>query len=165
MRLRLELEMTAHRKSEIESDAGEKSILMATEVSRPRIVIAGTGSGVGKTTVVVGLARALRDRGLTVALFKCGPDYLDPTYHARAAGSPSHNLDGWMMGRDTVLETFARASEGADLCLIEGMMGLFDGASAKGDEGSTAEIAKWLDAPVVLIIDASGVARTIAAIE
>ena len=137
---------------------------MATEVSRPRIVIAGTGSGVGKTTVVVGLARALRDRGLTVALFKCGPDYLDPTYHARAAGSPSHNLDGWMMGRDTVLETFARASEGADLCLIEGMMGLFDGASAKGDEGSTAEIAKWLDAPVVLIIDASGVARTIAAI-
>lgn len=137
---------------------------MATEILRPRIVVAGAGSGVGKTTVVVGLARALRDRGLTVALFKCGPDYLDPTYHARASGSPSHNLDGWMMGRDTVLETFARASEGADLCLIEGMMGLFDGASAKGDEGSTAEIAKWLDAPVVLIIDASGVARTIAAI-
>ena len=75
----------------------------------PRLVIAGTSSGVGKTTFTVGLVRALRERGLRVAVFKCGPDYLDPTYHARAAGTASHNLDGWMMGRDAVIETFARA--------------------------------------------------------
>lgn len=131
---------------------------------RPRLVVAGAASGVGKTTVTVALARALRARGLRVAVFKCGPDYLDPTYHARAAGSPSHNLDGWMMGRDAVVETFARASEGSDVSLIEGVMGLFDGASPTGEEGSTAEIAKWLEAPVLLVLDASGVARTIAAV-
>src|SRR6185369_13623354 len=107
-----------------------------------RLVIAGTASGVGKTTVTVGLARALRARGLRVAIFKCGPDYLDPTYHARASDSASHNLDGWMMGREAVLATFARASRGADIALIEGVMGLFDGVSPTGEEGSTAEIAK-----------------------
>ena len=78
----------------------------------PRVVIAGTSSGVGKTTVTVGLAGALRMRGLRVAVFKCGPDYLDPTYHARAADAPCHNLDGWMMGREAVVTTFARASRG-----------------------------------------------------
>ncbi len=128
----------------------------------PRLVVAGTSSGVGKTTIVVGLARALRRRGLEVALFKCGPDYLDPTYHARAAGRPTQNLDGWMMGRDAVRATFARSAHGADVALIEGMMGLFDGASATSDEGSTAEIAKWLDAPVLLVVDASAIARSIA---
>src|SRR5690242_2348456 len=111
----------------------------------PRLVIAGVSSGVGKTTDSVGLARALRARGLRVAMFKCGPDYLDPTYHARASDGPSHNLDGWMMGREAVLGTFARASRGADIALIEGVMGLFDGASPTGEEGSTAEIAKWLE--------------------
>jgi cobyrinic acid a,c-diamide synthase len=130
----------------------------------PRIVIAGTASGVGKTTVTVGLARALRARGLRVAVFKCGPDYLDPTYHARAVDGPCHNLDGWMMGRDAVLATFQRASEGADIALLEGVMGLFDGASPTGEEGSTAEIAKWLAAPVVLVCDAGGMARSIAAL-
>jgi cobyrinic acid a,c-diamide synthase len=130
----------------------------------PRLVIAGTSSGVGKTTVTVGLAGALRARGLRVAVFKCGPDYLDPGYHARAAGVPSHNLDGWMMGRDAVLATFARASAGADVALIEGVMGLFDGASPTGEEGSSAEIAKWLRAPVLLVVDASGMARTIGAV-
>lgn len=130
----------------------------------PRIVIAGTASGVGKTTVVVGLTRALRARGLRVVTFKCGPDYLDPTYHARAADAPSHNLDGWMMGRDAVIRTFAHATRGADLAILEGVMGLFDGASPTGDEGSTAEIAKWLAAPVVLVCDASGMARSIAAL-
>ena len=130
----------------------------------PRVVIAATGSGVGKTTATVAIMGAMRARGLKVAAFKCGPDYLDPTYHERAAGVRSHNLDGWMMNRDAVAATFARAAAGADIAVIEGMMGLFDSATPTGDEGSTAQIAKWLDAPVVLVTDASGVARTIAAV-
>src|ERR1700676_1613588 len=130
----------------------------------PRVVVAATGSGVGKTTVAVALIGALRARGFKVAPFKCGPDYLDPTYHERAAGVRSHNLDGWMMDRDAVIATFARASADADVAVIEGMMGLFDSATPTGDEGSTAQIAKWLDAPVLLVTDASGVARTIAAV-
>ncbi len=135
-----------------------------SEIRVPRIVIAGTASGVGKTTTMVALAGALRARGLTVATFKCGPDYLDPTYHARVTGVPSRNLDGWMMGRDAVLATFERASAGADVALIEGVMGLFDGASPTSEEGSTAEIAKWLGAPVLVCVDASGMARTIGAV-
>jgi cobyrinic acid a,c-diamide synthase len=130
-------------------------------------VIAGVASGVGKTTTTVGLCRALRARGLQVAVFKCGPDYLDPTYHARAAGRLSHNLDGWLMGQTVVRETFARAAAGADIALIEGVMGLFDGAAASGPDaeaGSTAEIAKWLQAPVVLVADAGGMARSFAAL-
>jgi len=130
----------------------------------PRIVIAGVSSGVGKTSTTVGLISALRERGLKVAAFKCGPDYLDPTYHARASGSASQNLDGWMMGREAVIATFSRASRGADIAIIEGVMGLFDGASPAGEEGSTAEIAKWLGAPVLLVVDTSGMARTIAAV-
>jgi cobyrinic acid a,c-diamide synthase len=130
----------------------------------PRLVIAGTASGVGKTTVTVALTRALRSRGLSVATFKCGPDYLDPTYHARAAEGACHNLDGWMMGREAVHSTFANATSGADIALVEGVMGLFDGASVTSEEGSTAEIAKWLSAPVALVCDASGMARSIAAL-
>jgi cobyrinic acid a,c-diamide synthase len=130
----------------------------------PRIVIAASGSGVGKTTATVALIGALRARGVRVAAFKCGPDYLDPTYHARVLEQPSQNLDGWMMGRDAVLSTFARAARGADIAVIEGMMGLFDGAAPDRDEGSTAEIAKWLSAPVVLVHDASGIARTVSAV-
>ena len=129
----------------------------------PRVVIAATASGIGKTTATVALIGAMRERGLKVAAFKCGPDYLDPTYHERAAGVRSHNLDGWMMDRDAVVATFVRASADADIAVIEGMMGLFDSATPNGDEGSTAQIAKWLDAPVILVTDASGVARTIAA--
>ncbi len=130
----------------------------------PRIVIGATGSGVGKTTVTIAILGALRDRGLNVAAFKCGPDYLDPTYHARALARPSQNLDGWMMGRDGVLATFARAAAGADIAVVEGMMGLFDGATPISDEGSTAEIAKWLAAPVIVVCDAYGIARTVSAI-
>lgn len=129
-----------------------------------RIVIAGVASGVGKTTVTVGLIRALRARGLRVAAFKCGPDYLDPTYHARAADAPCHNLDGWMMGRQAVIATFLHTCRDADIAILEGVMGLFDGASATGEEGSTAEIAKWLAAPVLLVCDASGMARSVAAL-
>jgi cobyrinic acid a,c-diamide synthase len=137
---------------------------MRPEIKVPRLVVAGTASGVGKTTFTVGLVRALRSRGLKVAVFKCGPDYLDPTYHTRAAGCISHNLDGWMMGRDAVLATFARATAQADIAIIEGVMGLFDGASATEQSGSTAEIAKWLTSPVLLVVDASGIARSIAAV-
>src|SRR5258705_8712434 len=130
----------------------------------PRIVVAATGSGAGKTTATVALIGAMRARGIKVAAFKCGRDYLDPTYHERAAGVRSHNLDGWMMTRDSVLATFARVAAHGDLAVIEGMMGLFDSATPTGDEGSTAEIAKWLDAPVIVVTDASGIARTIPAI-
>ena len=130
----------------------------------PRLVIAGTSSGVGKTTVAVGIILALRNRGFKVAVFKCGPDYLDPTYLTRASETVCHNLDGWMMGRDAVLRTFSRWTQGKDIAVIEGMMGAFDGLSPTSDEGSTAQIAKWLSAPVLLVLDASGMARSIAAI-
>jgi cobyrinic acid a,c-diamide synthase len=133
-------------------------------VAIPRLVLAGVSSGAGKTTTTIAVARVLGARGLKVALFKCGPDYLDPTYHARVTGTPSQNLDGWMMGRDAVRDTFAHAARDADVAIIEGVMGLFDGESATSEAGSTAEIAKWLGAPVVLVVDASGMARSVAAL-
>jgi cobyrinic acid a,c-diamide synthase len=129
-----------------------------------RLLVAGVSSNVGKTTVTVALTHALRERGLRVATFKCGPDYLDPTYHQLASGRASHNLDGWMMGREAVLESFVEGARDADVALIEGAMGLFDGASASSSEGSSAEIARWLDAPVLLVLDASGMARSVAAV-
>src|SRR5260370_12792232 len=113
---------------------------MANSISMPRLVVAGTASGIGKTSVMVGLTRALRQRGLRVAVFKCGPDYLDPTYHVRAAGSTCHNLDGWMMGCDAVVETFLRACEGPDITLIAGGMGRFAVASPPTDQASTSHI-------------------------
>lgn len=130
----------------------------------PRLMVAGVASGVGKTTVMVALIGALRAMGLRVAVFKGGPDYLDPTWHARAAGCESHNLDGWMMGQDAVLATLSEAAWDADIALIEGMMGLYDGASASSEEGSGAELAKWLQAPVLLVADASGMARSLGAL-
>jgi cobyrinic acid a,c-diamide synthase len=137
---------------------------MSDPYAIPRLLIAGVSSNVGKTTVTVALARALSQRGLRVAMFKCGPDYLDPTYHRRASGRPSHNLDGWMMGRDAVLETFIDATRDADIALIEGVMGLFDGASPESNDGSSAQIASWLGAPVLLVLDAGGMARSVAAL-
>lgn len=129
-----------------------------------RLVIGGVSSGVGKTTVTMGLARALRARGLSVSVFKCGPDYLDPTYLRLASGHAAHNLDGWMMGQQAVVSTFLEGSEGTDIALIEGVMGLFDGASPTDEAGCSAQIAKWLGAPVVLVADVSGMARSIAAL-
>lgn len=129
-----------------------------------RLVIAGAGSGVGKTTFTVGLCWALQRRGLKVRVFKCGPDYLDPTWHVRASGRAVHNLDGWLMGREVVRATFARHARDVDVSLIEGVMGLFDGADPSELVGSTAEIAQWLEAPTLLVCDARGMARSVAAL-
>ena len=130
----------------------------------PRLVIAGTHSGVGKTTVATALIAALVRRGLRVQPFKIGPDFIDSGFHARACGSPSHNLDGWMLSRDENLEILARASAGADIVIVEGVMGLFDGRDAASEQGSTAEMAKWLRAPVLLVADGSAMARSAAAL-
>ncbi len=132
-------------------------------MSMARIVIAGTQSGVGKTSLTVGLAALFRRRGLRVQTFKVGPDYLDPTWLAQASGRPCYNLDGWMTGREYVEGLFDRATDGADLALIEGVMGLFDGADPASSEGSTAEVARWLEAPVLLVANVHGLARSLAA--
>lgn len=130
----------------------------------PRIVVAGVTSGVGKTTVAVAIMHALSKKGLKVQPFKVGPDFIDPSYHTFVTKRQSRNLDAWMMGRQGVLDCFASACEGADVAVIEGVMGLFDGMSGKDDFASTAHVAKMLDAPVLLVVDAGKGARSIAAI-
>ncbi len=129
----------------------------------PRLVIAGTHSGVGKTTVTLAILAALTARGRLVQPFKAGPDFIDPGHHSALTGRPSRNLDGWMLGATVNREIFTRAAADADLSIIEGVMGLFDGSSPVNEIGSTAELAKHLDAPVLLVIDGSAMARSAAA--
>jgi cobyrinic acid a,c-diamide synthase len=137
---------------------------MADSSSLSAIVVAGTHSGVGKTSVTLGLIGAFRRRGVTVQPFKVGPDFIDPLHHQHASGRPARNLDGWMLDPETNLKRFARATADADVAVIEGVMGLFDGSEGKSDRGSTAEMAKLLDLPVILVIDASAMARSAAAL-
>ncbi len=128
------------------------------------LIVAAPASGSGKSSVTLGLLAALRRRGLTVAPFKVGPDFIDPGHHAAVAGRISRNLDGWMCGRSGVLSAFACAQAGADLAVIEGVMGLFDGADGASDAGSSAEIARWLGAKILLVIDVRAQARSAAAV-
>ncbi|MFO7802478.1 MAG: cobyrinate a,c-diamide synthase [Desulfovermiculus sp.] len=130
----------------------------------PAFIVAGTHSGCGKTTVTLGLMAALKGRGYSVQPFKIGPDFIDPGHHTRITGRCSHNLDGWMLDRTTNQELFTRMQEGADVVVGEGVMGLFDGFSATDEAGSTAQMAKWLDLPVLLVVDARSMARSVGAL-
>ena len=127
-------------------------------------VIAGSHSGVGKTTISLGLMAACLKRGIKVQGFKVGPDFIDPGHHARLLGGPSRNLDGWMMSKKYNLATYAKAMNGKDLGIVEGVMGLFDGYDGQSEAGSTSQMAKWLGAPVILVVDASSMARSFAAL-
>ena len=129
----------------------------------PTVVIAGVRSGVGKTTIATGIMGALTRRGYTVQPFKAGPDYIDPSYHEIACGVPSRNLDTWLLPHPTVLELYEKASSKRQISVVEGVMGVFDGHSSLTEEGSTAQLAKLLGAPVILVADASKVARSVAA--
>ena len=128
------------------------------------ITVAGTHSGAGKTTITLGLIGALRRRSLLVQPFKVGPDFIDPLHHTRAAGRPSINLDGWMLSPDVNRRRFAAAAAGARVAVVEGVMGLFDGSDPRSDRGSTAEMAKLIGSPVVLVVDAGAMARSAAAV-
>jgi cobyrinic acid a,c-diamide synthase len=139
---------------------------MIDSVSPPGLIIAAPRSGAGKTAVTLGLLRALRRRGHVVQPFKCGPDYIDPAFHAVAADRASFNLDSWAMGADLIATLSTAPSHGADLCMAEGVMGLFDGAAARGQSGSgtTADLAALLGWPVVLVLDVTGQTETAAAV-
>ncbi|MFH0729420.1 MAG: cobyrinate a,c-diamide synthase [Pseudomonadota bacterium] len=128
------------------------------------LVIAGTHSGVGKTTVTLGIMAALKRRGMRVAPFKIGPDFIDTSHHTRVTGRVCRNLDGWMLSRAYNEVSFNRRMQTADIAVVEGVMGLFDGYDGRSEAGSTAQMAKWLDLPVVLVVDARSMARSAAAL-
>ncbi|WP_422125715.1 cobyrinate a,c-diamide synthase, partial [Streptomyces graminilatus] len=130
----------------------------------PRLVIAAPSSGSGKTTVATGLMAAFAARGLAVSPHKVGPDYIDPGYHALATGRVGRNLDAYMCGAELIGPLFLHGARGCDLAVVEGVMGLYDGASGEGELASTAQVAKLLRAPVVLVVDASSQARSVAAL-
>jgi cobyrinic acid a,c-diamide synthase len=136
--------------------------LETKDMSRYNLLIGATSSGCGKTTFTMGLLMALRERGLKVQPFKCGPDYIDTKFHERVCGRPSINLDTFMATPEHVHELFLRYGYDADICVVEGMMGLFDGYDR--DHGSSAEIARVLDIPVVLVVDAKSAAYSTAAL-
>ena len=131
-------------------------------VDIPRIVVAGTHSGVGKTTIASGLMAALSSKGYRVAPFKVGPDFIDPSYHTLAAGRPGRNLDAFLSDPDLIGPLFAHGAQGADIAVIEGVMGLFDGKGG-GNLASTAHVTMLLDAPIVLVVDARAMSRSVAA--
>jgi cobyrinic acid a,c-diamide synthase len=130
----------------------------------PRLVIAAPSSGAGKTTVATGLMAALRRSGLGVSPHKVGPDYIDPGYHALATGRPGRNLDPWLVGEELVAPLFLHGAAGADVAVVEGVTGLFDGAAGQGEFASTAHVARLLGAPVVLVADVAGQGRSVAAL-
>jgi cobyrinic acid a,c-diamide synthase len=130
----------------------------------PRLVIGGTSSGSGKTTVATGLLAALTARGVRATGAKVGPDFIDPSYHALASGRPGRNLDAFLSGPELIAPLFRHGSAGAEIAIVEGVMGLYDGASGRGELASTAHVAKLLQAPVVLVVDAAAMARSVAAI-
>lgn len=129
-----------------------------------RLVIAAPSSGAGKTTVATGLMAAFAGRGLAVSPHKVGPDYIDPGYHALATGRPGRNLDAYMCGTGLIAPLFEHGARGCDLAVVEGVMGLYDGAADQGELASTAQVAKLLKAPVVLVVDASSQSRSVAAL-
>jgi cobyrinic acid a,c-diamide synthase len=128
------------------------------------LIVAAPASGCGKSSVTLGLLGALRRQGLVVAPFKVGPDFIDPGHHAVVCERTSRNLDGWMCGREQVMRSFASGCDGADLAVVEGVMGLFDGAAGTSDAGSTAEIARWLGGRILLVVDVRAQARSAAAV-
>lgn len=126
-------------------------------------ILAATSSGAGKTTLTLGVMQALANRGLKIQGYKVGPDYIDPAFHFFATGQTSRNLDGWMLDDETLLHLFHKAAEPADVCVVEGVMGLFDGSTSDPERGSSAHIARLTGLPVVLIIDGSGTFTSAAA--
>jgi cobyrinic acid a,c-diamide synthase len=127
-------------------------------------LVAGTHSGCGKTTVALGLLAAFRARGMRVQPFKVGPDFIDPGLHTQIAGCRSRNLDGWMLSREYNTEIFRRLCAESDVAVVEGVMGLFDGYEGGSESGSSAEMAKWLGVPTILVVDSRSMARSVAAL-
>ena len=146
----------------IRADEGSFSRIKAT---LPKgLVVAGTHSGSGKTTVTLGLLAALKNRGLSVAPFKVGPDFIDPGHHRHVTGTQSRNLDGWMLAESENRKIFAAGTAGADIAVVEGVMGLFDGYDGRSEAGSTSQMAKWLGLDILLVVDARSMARSAGAL-